>query len=383
VKILVLCYEYPPVGGGGGRMAHAVAAGLVRRAHEVRVQTVALKGLPSRELRDRVEIFRTFGFRRRADSCSIPEMAAYLATSFLPSLGHIRKWKPDVIHAHFAVPTGALALACRSLTGLPYVLTAHLGDLPGGNPEQTDSLFLVLNPLIRPIWKEAAAISASSSFAAGLARTAYGVHPSIILNGIPMSGLAPTPGPAARPTSLVAIGRFHPQKNFPWMIRSLKACDFPWRLHLIGDGSERTEIETAIQQSGLADRVDLLGWVSEQTMRDVLSRGDILLMPSTSEGNPVAAIEALKQGLAILGSDVGGLTDLIEDGSNGFAVSLKTPDAFQAKLRQLCSDEKLLQQMKARSLEVAKRFDIEAIVDRFEEILTRAARSADLRPKSV
>jgi len=364
-------------------MAHAGAAGLVRRAHEVRVQTVALKGLPSRELRDRVEIFRTFGFRRRADSCSIPEMAAYLATSFLPSLGHIRKWKPDVIHAHFAVPTGALALACRSLTGLPYVLTAHLGDLPGGNPEQTDSLFLVLNPLIRPIWKEAAAISASSSFAAGLARTAYGVHPSIILNGIPMSGLAPTPGPAARPTSLVAIGRFHPQKNFPWMIRSLKACDFPWRLHLIGDGSERTEIETAIQQSGLADRGDLLGWVSEQTMRDVLSRGDILLMPSTSEGNPVAAIEALKQGLAILGSDVGGLTDLIEDGSNGFAVSLKTPDAFQAKLRQLCSDEKLLQQMKARSLEVAKRFDIEAIVDRFEEILTRAARSADLRPKSV
>ena len=78
--------------------------------------------------------------RRVPDTCTVPEMGLYCATSFLPALRHIRQWKPDVVHAHFAVPTGALAWAVSGLTGVPYVLTAHLGDVPGGVPDQTDTL---------------------------------------------------------------------------------------------------------------------------------------------------------------------------------------------------------------------------------------------------
>jgi len=373
MKILTLCYEYPPVGGGGGRMAHQVSAGLVGLGHEVRVQTVRVGDIPSRERRDGVEIFRTFGFRRRADRCSVPEMGGFLATSFLPALRHISEWKPDVIHAHFAVPTGALALACRLLTGTPYMLTAHLGDLPGGNPDQTDSLFRFLNPAILPIWKNASAVSASSSFAAGLARTAYHIDPAIILNGVSMDGLAAKPRPASSPTALVAIGRFHPQKNFLWMVEALRGCEFPWRLTLIGDGGQRGEVEAAIARAGLGNRIRLMGWVPEQTMREVLEDSDILLMPSTSEGNPVAAIEALKRGLAILGSDIGGLSDILEDGGNGFAVSLAGPEAFRERLAMLCRDPLLLEKMKSRSLAIATHFDLTTIVKQFERLLLDAA----------
>ena len=367
MKILTLCYEYPPVGGGGGRMAHNVAAALVRRGHQVRVQTAWIKGLPKNEERDGVEIFRSFAFRRRADLCTVPEMAGFLATSFLPSLRHIHNWKPDVVHAHFAVPSGVLAFACRALTGKPYVLTAHLGDLPGGTPDQTDALFRVLNPLIRPVWKNAAGISASSSFAAGLARKAYGVTPRVILNGLSMLGRAEKARPPSLPLELAAIGRFNPQKNFPWMIRALAGCGFPWSLTLIGDGAQRGEIESAIRETGLCARVRLLGWTDESVMRDVLARADILLMPSTSEGNPVAAIEALKHGVAILGSDIGGLSDLIQD--NGFAVPISAPGAFQEKLSLLASDPALLHRMKFRSLELSKRFDLESIANAFESLL--------------
>jgi len=373
MRILTLCYEYPPVGGGGGRMAHNVAAALVRRGHAVRVQTAWLGGLPKRELVDGVEVFRSFAFRRRADFCTVPEMAGYIATSFLPALRHIRKWKPDIIHAHFAVPTGALALACRVLTGRPYVLTAHLGDLPGGNPDQTDGLFRILNPIIRPVWKNASGVSASSSFAAGLARESYGVDPRIILNGISMRGKAAIARSPSRPLELAAIGRFNPQKNFPWMIRALSGCTFPWRLTLIGDGAQREEIETAIRECGLRARIRLMGWVPEDTMREVLARTDILLMPSTSEGNPVAAIEALKLGVAVLGSNVGGLADLIEDGKNGFAVPIESPVPFQEKLARLAADPGTLHAMKSRSLEMAARFDIESIAASFESLLKNSA----------
>ncbi|MEI6034877.1 MAG: glycosyltransferase family 4 protein [Verrucomicrobiae bacterium] len=375
MRVLTLCYEYPPVGGGGGRMAHNIAAALVRRGHQVRVQTARISGLPKYEIRDGVEIFRTFSFRRRADLCTVPEMAGYLATSFLPSLRHIGNWRPDIIHAHFAVPTGALALACRAITGKPYVLTAHLGDLPGGNPDQTDALFRVLNPLIRPVWTNASGISASSSFAAGLARAAYWVAPEMILNGIPMPGRPDAARPPSQPLELAAIGRFNPQKNFPWMLRALAGCDFPWRLALVGDGAQRGEIEAAVREAGLGGRVRLLGWVAEDALRDVLARADILLMPSTSEGNPIAAIEALKRGVAILGSDIGGLSDLIEDGRNGFAVSLAAPAAFQEKLSLLAADPTLLHGMKSCSLEISKRFDLESIAEKFEALLQEAISS--------
>lgn len=373
MKILVLCYEYPPVGGGGGRMAHNVASALVRRGHAVRVQTIRLPDLPPQEIREGVEIFRTLGFRRRADLCTVPEMFGYVLSSFLPALRHLRDWKPDIVHAHFAVPTGALALACRLLTGKNYVLTAHLGDLPGGNPDQTAGLFKFLDPFIRPIWKAAAGLSASSSFAAGLARAAYGVNPRMILNGVSMKGKRRT---ATRPSDilhLAAIGRFNPQKNFPWMIRALAECRFPWRLSLIGDGTQRGEVEADVRKSGLQDRVNLMGWVTEDAMRETLSATDVLLMPSTSEGNPVAAIEALKQGVAILGSDIGGLADLIQPGVNGFAVPLATPEAFREKLTWLSAHPESLLEMKTASLEVATRFDLEKIADDFESLLTSAA----------
>ncbi len=373
MKILTLCYEYPPVGGGGGRMAHNVAAELVRRGHEVRVQTAWISGLPRRELVDGVEVFRSFAFRKRADFCTVPEMAGYIATSFLPALRHVRTWKPDVIHAHFAVPTGALALACRVLTGTPYVLTAHLGDLPGGNPDQTDGLFRILNPFIRPVWKNAGGISASSSFAADLAKSAYGVDPRIILNGISMSGKATTARQPASPLELAAIGRFNPQKNFPWMIRALQGCKFPWHLTLIGDGAQREEIESAIREYGLEARIRLMGWVPEDAMREVLARTDILLMPSTSEGNPVSAIEALKLGVAVLGSNIGGLADLIEDGKNGFAVPIESLVPFQENLARLADDPGTLHVMKSRSLEIAQRFDIESIAGSFESLLKNSA----------
>ena len=379
MKILVLCYEYPPVGGGGGRMAHNVGSALVRRGHEVRVQTVRMPDLPAHEVRDGVDIFRTSGFRRRADLCTVPEMACYLATSFLPSLRHIREWKPDIVHAHFAVPTGALALACSVLTGVPYVLTAHLGDLPGGTPDQTGGLFRVLNPFIRPIWRKAAGISASSSFASGLARAAYGVRPSIILNGISMEGKQAAAALPSCPLQLVAIGRFNPQKNFPWMIRALAGCDFPWRLSLIGDGSQRAEIESAVRDAGVGDRVDLMGWTTESAMREVLVKSDVLLMPSISEGNPVAAIEALKRGVAILGSDIGGLSDLIENETNGFAVPIATPEMFQEKLAWLAAHPDSLYKMKAASLEAADRFDLEKIAANFESLLSDSVKRGNSR----
>jgi glycosyltransferase involved in cell wall biosynthesis len=372
MKILVLCYEYPPVGGGGGRVAAAVAEGLAHNGHEVRVVSAGLRHLPSEAEVNGVTVLRPQSFRRREDTCSVPEMALYLLTAFFPVWKICRVWKPDVIHAHFVVPTGALALALHLLTRIPYVLTAHLGDVPGGVPEQTNSLFRVLGPFIRPIWKRAVAVSAVSGFVANLAANNCGVHATIILNGVPM-----IPPPATlqvgKPPRIVMLGRLSIQKNPLLAIRALALVkDLPWHFEVIGEGPLYAAMRELVRTSGLEGRVTFSGWLAGDEVSKRLGMADVLLMTSTSEGLPMAGIEALRHGLAIVGSRIGGLTDVIDDGENGFFCNL-APEAFAKSLRSILSDSDSLLRMRQTSLAKALAFNLPDRVRDYEALLGRVA----------
>jgi glycosyltransferase involved in cell wall biosynthesis len=370
LRILCLNYEYPPVGGGGGRIAHRINAELVRREHSVRVQTAGLKHLPAHEVVDGVEIFRAESFRKKEDTCTVPEMALYLLTSFLPSLRQVRQWKPQVIHAHFAVPTGALAYKVSLLTGTPYVLTAHLGDVPGGVPEQTAGLFRMVQPFTRPIWKRAAAITAVSTFVAELAERAYGRRPEVILNGVP---LGPRPEIKVHsPPRIIMVGRLSVQKNPLLALRALALVqDLPWEFQVIGDGPLRQEMEDTTRQLGLMDRVAFRGWLDSSKVASEMSNSDVLLLTSLSEGLPMAAIEALDRGLAVISSRIGGVTDVVEENRNGTLCDL-TPEAFAGALRNLLDQPAGLQKMREASSEMAQRFDLAPSIDAYEALFRKS-----------
>jgi glycosyltransferase involved in cell wall biosynthesis len=372
MKILVLCYEYPPVGGGGGRVAASVAEGLVQNGHEVRVVSAGLRHLPREAVVNGVTVLRPKSFRRREDTCSVPEMAFYLLTSFFPAWNKCRTWKPDVIHSHFVVPTGALAFALNKLTGIPYVLTAHLGDVPGGVPEQTDSLFRVLGPFIQPIWKRAVAVTAVSGFVAGLAAKNCGVRAAVVLNGVPM---IPPPAilQAGNPPRIIMLGRLSVQKNPLLAIQALALVKgLPWHFDVIGEGPLSEAMRNLVRSCALEDRVTFSGWLGGEEVSKRLAMADVLLMTSTSEGLPMAGIEALRHGLAIVGSRIGGLSDVIDDGANGLFCDL-TPDAFAKSLRSILTDSDSLVRMRRASLSKALAFNLPDRVRDYEALLADAA----------
>jgi glycosyltransferase involved in cell wall biosynthesis len=345
---------------------------MVARGHEVRVQTAALGWHSATEEHDGVQVFRTASGRRAPDTCAVHEMGLYCATSFLPTLRHVREWKPDVIHAHFAVPTGALALAVHQLTGVPYVLTAHLGDVPGGVPDQTDTLFKMIGPVARLIWQRAAAATAVSTFVQELAERAYHRPVTRILNGIDLQS-APPPPAAVRPTRhLVFLGRFNPQKNLPLLINTFaKLTRNNWRATIIGDGPDRATVERLVVQHRLLDHVTLAGWRTSDQVAAILDDADILCMPSASEGMPVAAVEALKHGLAIVASDIPGVRDVVEHGVNGYR--LRLDDSYGHKLDWLLTSDETLNAMKHASWEKARQFEVVAIADQYEAVLQQSA----------
>jgi glycosyltransferase involved in cell wall biosynthesis len=254
------------------------------------------------------------------------------------------------------------------------VLTAHLGDVPGGVPAQTDRLFRIVGPVASRVWRAAAAATAVSSFVQRLATTAYAKPVTTIVNGIDLSGAAPPSTAVPQERRLVFVGRFNPQKNPVLVIDALQQLSsLPWQLTMIGDGPLRTAVEERIATNGLSSRVQLTGWLAGPEVQRILAASDILLMPSLSEGMPVAAVEALKHGLAIAASDIPGVADVVADGVNGTLSQVGNTDAFAQQLRSILEDAELLQKMKAASWHKVRHFDLQGITSEYERVLTAAA----------
>jgi glycosyltransferase involved in cell wall biosynthesis len=377
MRILVLNYEFPPIGGGGGRFTADLCRHLARFGHDLRVLTSRFRGLPAWEERDGYEIYRTWSGRSQAHTCTVPEMAFYLAANLTPALRQAVSWRPQVVNVHFAVPTGVLAWILRRTAGLPYVLSAQLGDVPGGVPVQTDHLFRWVKPFTVPIWREAAAATVPSGEIARLVQRAYGLTAHVIPNGVELEALNPRPPEVHQPVRLVFVGRFSPQKNLPFLLEVLgKLRDLDWRLDLVGDGPLRGELEDLARRQEMASRVHFHGWVTPEAATAVMRQSDILVMPSLSEGLPLVGLQALGLGLALAVSDHRSFLDLVQDGVNGFTCPATDVQGFARRLGDLLAHPPSLLAMKRASLEVAPRFEAGRVARQMEKLLLAAANAA-------
>jgi glycosyltransferase involved in cell wall biosynthesis len=285
------------------------------------------------------------------------------------------KWHPDVIHVHFAVPTGALGWMVSVVTGTPYVLTTQLGDIPGGVPDQTDRVFTFIKPLTVPIWNRAAAITAPSDHIAELAQQSYDVEIETIANGIDLGTVKQSPLGPHSPRRLVFAGRFNPQKNLLFLIDLLeRVSDLDWEMDMLGDGPLMEPVRARIHSAGLTDRIRMPGWVDPERVETTMSGSDILVLPSLSEGLPIVGTRALGTGLALLASDIGGNRDVVRHGVNGFLCDLTDIDSFENALRRLLMSDELLVNMKRESRRLAEKFDVHAIGSRFERIFEASVR---------
>jgi glycosyltransferase involved in cell wall biosynthesis len=371
VKILVLNYEFPPVGGGGGRACADLCQALAARGHEIRVLTSHAKGLPKQEYLDGFHLQRVLSGRRSYSRASFASMVAYILSGFFPGLSILRGWRPDIMHVHFAVPTGALAFLLSKLSRKPYVLTVHLGDVPGGVPQKTDRWFRFIYPFTPGIWMKAAAVVAVSDYTRELALKHYEVEISVIPNGVklPEGHLILDQLRVSDPPRIIFAGRFQPQKNLIFLIQVLSQLkDLPWVCTIIGDGPQRADIESEIDQHGLADRVRLTGWLHTDEVWQALSQSDLLAMPSLSEGLPVVGVHALANGLAIVANRAGGLSDLVEDGVNGRLCSVGDEACFVDALRWTLQDPIRLVELRREGLKRGQRYNIEFVADAYEKI---------------
>lgn len=367
---MILTHEYPPVGGGGGRVAKDIATRMAKEGHTVIILTSAFGDLSTKAVEDDTKILRVWAGRKEAFYASFLSMLMYITSAYCVGLKIIRDEKPDVIHAHFAVPAGAAAWALSKISRIPYIMTVHLGDVPGGTPEKTDNWFRWVYPLTHPIWHGAQKIIAVSNFTRQLAMLHYNSTIQVIPNGVDVKTLRPRKRIPNEVPRIVFAGRFVHQKNPLRIIETLyKLRDKPWQCTMIGDGPLFIDVCDRVKKYDMEDRFVFTGWITPEEVLKWFDDSDILFMPSYSEGLPVVGVQALAKGLAIVAGYAGGFVDVIDDGKNGFLVRNEEPDVYVEVLQSLINDSKELEDFQRNSLIKADIFDLDQIVARYLEVI--------------
>ncbi len=369
MKILVISHEYPPIGGGGGKVVQDLCEGIASDNYNFHVLTAYWDNLPVREESDNLIIERIRSHRTQAYRADLLTMACFVWKSFWRALRIIKIWRPDIIHAHFAVPGGASAAAASLLTHTPYMITVHGGDIPGGAPEKTKKWFRFIFPFTRFIWKKAARIITVSQQSRQLALTHYPVEIEVIPNGIDTTRYLHASLEIHDPPYIMYLGRFSPEKNAQLVPKILSHLnDLRWKCVMMGDGPQMSRVQSLIAENQLGDRIELPGWISSQKVNEALMKCDILLMPSLREGMPMIGLQSLASGSALVMSDVGACPDMVDLGKNGFLIEVGDEKGYAYALRILLSDPKKLRQYKGNSIQKAKDFDIKKVITAYKGI---------------
>ncbi len=157
---------------------------------------------------------------------------------------------------------------------------------------------------------------------------------------------------------MVFLGRLGQRKGCYDLIAALARLDDATRarIHLVmaGDG-DLHEVRAAARASDLEDTVEFPGWIDESTRAALLATADVLLLPSHQEGLPMAVLEGMSAGLAILTTPVGGIPEVIEDDVNGLLVTPGDDKEIAAALARLVAEpglrSRLSQAARATSLD--------------------------------
>ena len=342
-RILLINYEYPPIGGGGGNATQQTARAFARMGHQVYVLTARQGNLPATEKDGDVTIRRIFAMRRRPDRCSVFEMMAFIIAALFAAPPLARLWKIEAVLAFFTLPSAPVAWYLKRTAHVPYAISLQGGDVPGFDPGRMRLYHALTGGVIRALWRDAAVVVANSQGLATLAR----IHdPSATIGMIPagadLTGIAPKKDyRQSGPVNLLFVGRLVKQKGLDVLIAALAKMDLAikWRLILTGDGPEWPAIAGEAARLGLADRLDLRGWVSKDELPEIYRSGDIFVLPSRDEGMANALLEAMAAGLPVVGTRVAGTGEVVVQGETGLLVAPEDADALGAALTALIGNE--------------------------------------------
>ncbi len=380
-------------------IAHLKQAGV-----EIQVLAPAYKGLKSHEI-DGVKVNRfryaPAGWEFLTHEEGAPSKMAskpwlqllaipYIISGFFKCIKICRKFRPDVIHAHWPFPHAYIALGAAKLFHIPLVLNFHGAEL----------LLIRKKKWVKPLLKfaigQAQAVFANSSFTAGKIKALRNVdvewspYGTTLESGEISAEPTQAPHPVNGKFKILFVGRHIERKGICYLIEAAKYLprdQFEIRIVGVGDLTDKLKAQAAeVSTTPDAANIIFTGKLSPEELANEYKTANVFTLPAIvdskgdTEGLGVVLIEAMELGLPVVASNVGGIPDVVVDGVSGILVPEKNPEALASAYKRLAAEPELQKQL----LEGARKridecFNWSKIVERQIAVYGKVIRPRDRR----
>jgi N-acetyl-alpha-D-glucosaminyl L-malate synthase bshA len=370
MNIAIVCY---PTFGGSGVVATELGLALARKGHQVHFITysypVRLDFLEMNIHFHEVHVEEYPLFHYQPYELALSSKMAYV----------VKTYNIDILHVHYAIPhayAGYMAKQMLKREGIevPMITTLHGTDitLVGNHPTYKEAVTFSIN-------ESDVVTSVSESLKRDTLRL-FNVDKDIkvIPNFI---GLQKTERVSPCKRSVMAsadelivthISNFRKVKRVDDVVRVFYGIQqhLPAKLIMVGDGPEREIADQLCKDLGIKKKVLFLGNTSD--IDRILCFTDLFLLPSESESFGLSALEAMAAGVPVVSSNVGGLSEVNEEGVSGYLCPIGDVQTMAEKAIYILSDKDRLAQFKQNARKVAARFDEEKIIPMYEALYYNA-----------
>ncbi len=268
----------------------------------------------------------------------------------------------DVVHVHYSwrgsIVRKALPLFVARLRGVPTIVHGH-----------TTYFFSWLDELPRPVGRAVRmALRADYSVVLGQFHVKESCaslgfdesHTRVLYNPVVVPAVSPSPRTVV-PLRAVALGRLGENKGSYDLVRAIGMLPNDIRANLrvtlAGDG-EVDQVREFVRTNALEDTIDVVGWVGPVDRDRLLAESAIFLLPSYSEGLPMAVLEAMANGVVPVTTAVGAIPEVVTDGVNGVLVNPGEPEQLAVALQSLIVDAELRNRLAVAAHQRASEFDV-------------------------
>lgn len=369
LKIGITCY---PTVGGSGVVATELGKMLAEKGHEIHFIS---SSIPFRLNR----IYHNIYYHQvEVNQYSVFQYPPYDIALASKIAAVVNREKLDILHVHYAIPHAVCAILAKLMCSrdIKIVTTLHGTDITvlGYDPslteaikfgiEKSDVVTAVSNALIEQTY---ALINPDKQI-----ETVYNCIDERVYRKQDSEHLREEFEIKKDEKVIIHVSNFRAVKRVQDVVKTFAKVSsvMPAKLLLVGDGPEMTRVCNLVRELGVEDQVMFLG--KQENLEELYNISDLMLLLSEKESFGLVALEAMACGVPCIGTNIGGIPEVIEDGATGFICELGDIEEISKKAIALLSDQNLHTRFSSQSIETVKgKFDSNRIVEQYEQIYYR------------
>lgn len=377
MTILMGCDTFPPDVNGAARFAERLAAGLVERGHDMHIVAPAASRRHGTWIEEhegqKMTAHRLRSWRWYPHDWlrfALPWMSKANARRVLDEV------KPDVVHfqSHIVIGRGLAYEAQKR--GIRIIATNHV--MPENIIEFTRLPKFLHHAFVTTAWRDARksfdraeAITTPTRRAAEFLEKATGLRGVHAIScGIDAHNYTPDFSPRTG-NRILFVGRVTGEKQIDVLLNAVKLlpASLDAQLDIVGGGDQFKNLQVMAETLGIADRVNFLGYVTDEELRQAYTRATVFAMPSIAELQSIATMEAMASALPVVAADAMALPHLVHDGENGHLFRPGDAQDLADKLESVLTlPQEELDVLKNASLRIVATHDIQTTISTFESL---------------